>query len=91
MTRDEMKRLMIAQLENTKAQIEAAIAHGMSDDGYDYLTSSLALSQRITEIWFDEDQDNLEDLLRLGLADYACDGIAEAFYELNPPALADED
>jgi len=82
------QELVNAQLRHTGELIKGALEHGYSDDGYDYLTSGLRLSELLMHIQIDNDKERWQELLNWGLADYACDGICEELYALKPAALA---
>ena len=97
-TRELLTTLRDAQLAHAAA-LCMTDHHTYSDDGYDYLKSALALAQRMLEITYDDDLTTLDAMLNTDpdhddmnhalLNDYACDGIANAFYELKPIALDD--
>jgi len=96
-----LEQLKTAQLEHTARYIADALAHGYSDDEYDYLKGALALAQVMLTIDYNKDLNRLDCLLNKksgaleykginfqeSLDDFACDGIAEAFYKLKPNAL----
>lgn len=99
-TEELLDKLWRAQLTETRNRIDSALEHGYSDDGHDYLDSSLTLSSVMTGFHYDHDLKSLGKLLNdphnpdsgdlSSLADYACDGVAAAFYDLNCIALADD-
>ena len=88
MDQSEMQELVYAQLRHTRELINGALEHGYSDDGHDYLTSGLILSEQLMQIQIDGDWERWQKLLDEDLADYACDGICEQIWAMRPKALA---
>jgi len=60
-----------------------------SDDAWDYAQAAAELAHIMLQLDYNDDLDGLNDLLKKGLSDFACDGIGPAFYELKPKALED--
>jgi hypothetical protein len=95
-TAELARTLKNAQLAHVKELIDVELAGSMSDDHYDYLTAGLSLAERLCHIDYNQDLNDLDTLLNVEygdgetLRDFASDGICNAIYELNPPALKDE-
>jgi hypothetical protein len=88
-TPEMLDKLYLAQLVHAQAMIGETLTskYGMTDDGFDYLTSALALAERMTRFRFDEGLEAFQEFLNDendGLRSYACDGVAEAFEPYMP-------
>jgi hypothetical protein len=73
--------------------IDAALACGYGDDGYDYLKGALSLARDLVVADFDRDLKYLDDLINgdeqtSDLANIACDGVCEEIYALDCNAIA---
>ena len=87
-TEELAARLFVAQLVHTKATIESYLLYPGSDDGRDYLEASLDLSHDMAVIEMGSDMSLFHQLLNRPnqiFNNYACDGVANEFYELNCP------
>lgn len=85
--------LRLAQFTWTRDMLNDALTCGYSDDGYDYLGAALELSQIMMQLHMNDDLTRLERMLNAhcddeeALAQFACDGVAPAFYDLKPRSL----
>lgn len=79
-----------AQLTLVRELIDVELAGSQSDDHYDYLTAGLALAERVCHIAYLQDETAFQELLNTGLDEYACDGICQAIYDLNPLSLKED-
>lgn len=72
--------------------------YAFHDDSHDDLSTALEIAERMRSMYYETDLQDLNLLINqpynpessvplTQLADYACDGIAQAFYDLNCPAL----
>ena len=93
------RTLMLSQAENLNQSLTNLVKYGLSDDGEDYLTSSLELMSNLVAKQ-NSDHTEEEALKYLDLIlnswgalidNYACDGIADAFSELNCAGSHPED
>jgi len=97
-SRELATKLHDAQLEHTLQMLAdyKTMGWSYSDDGYDYLRGALILSQAMMEICIDDDMKRLDEMLNVEwpegeLGSIGCDGVANAFYDLNCRALDDEE
>lgn len=93
-TRELLTQLKNSQLLHTQTMIGECLKNGYGDDGCDYLQAALTLSDLLVRFDRDNDVDALNALLNTqdgnsSLNDFASDGICDAIYSLNPPALED--
>ena len=89
-TEELVARLFDAQLAHTKATIESYTLYPGSDDGRDYLNAALELAAVMSDIQMDNDLGAMSMLLNTPnhiAMNFACDGVANEFYELNCHAL----
>ena len=87
----DITKIKNAQLLHASELAKDAVTHGYSDDGYDYLTSSLQLAHDLVEIDYDQDEMAFNELWNEHLNHFACDGICDLIWEMKPPALKDDD
>lgn len=96
----EVNKELIHRL--TKAQLKHAAAMMLddhweySDDGWDYCQAAADLAHTMLHIDYDDDVKRLTKLLNNpcgeeeSLANFACDGVCQEFYDLKPPSLKDD-
>lgn len=73
-----------AQLRHCRDMCQDALIHGYSDDGMDYLSAACQLAHDMVTLEYDAiypmDTDPKSNFPNLR-DDYACDGVANLFYE----------
>lgn len=86
-TSDMFAAITNAQLEHTRDMITACLPpNRMYDDAADYLSAALSLSDYLISLNGDVDMFNVF-INSADIANYACDGICQAIYDLKPAAL----
>jgi hypothetical protein len=103
MVRPEIKVTDEMILELTKAQLTWAAEMMLddhwqwSDDGWDYCQGAVALAHDMLEISYNGDKERLEKMLNAdpedneaeSMANFPCDGVCPAIYDLKPRSLDD--
>ena len=93
-TKELLAEMKNAQLKWAATLATDAVERGYSDDGYDYLTSALALAECLCHLDYDDDVERFKFLCEdheHGLGqDYACDGICPELWDLKVPTFDDD-